>query len=137
MSWDIFVQDLPPGVRHVREIPDDFSPRPIGRRADLLSRLRQVVPEADFSDPSCGQLEGDGYSVELNLGEDDVVECLALHVSGDERAQYIVHLILESLQLRALDPSDESGIFSLHEGVSDGFSRWRDYRDAVASGKRP
>jgi hypothetical protein len=30
MSWDIFVQDLPPGIASVADIPDGFVPSPIG-----------------------------------------------------------------------------------------------------------
>jgi hypothetical protein len=47
MSWDIFVQDTPPLARSVKEIPDDFDPKPIGKRLDLVARTREVVPNAD------------------------------------------------------------------------------------------
>jgi hypothetical protein len=49
MSWDIFVQDIPPLARSVKEIPDDFDPRPIGKWLDLVARIREVVPNADFT----------------------------------------------------------------------------------------
>ncbi len=43
MSWDIFVQDLPQDVHKIDEIPDDFKPKPIGRRADIIAAILDVV----------------------------------------------------------------------------------------------
>ena len=58
MSWDIFVQDIPPLARSVKEIRDDFHPRPIGERLDLVARIPEVVPNADFSSPTWESIEG-------------------------------------------------------------------------------
>jgi hypothetical protein len=111
MSWDVCVQDLPKGVKTVKEISTDFMPRALGKRAELIQRIRDIVPEVEFADPSWGQLEGDGYSIEINIGDCDVVKSFAIHARGDEHAPYVVHLLLEGLRLRALDPSSENGIF--------------------------
>jgi hypothetical protein len=75
------VQDIPPLARSVKEIPDDFDPRPIGKRLDLVARIREVVPNADFSSPTWGSIEGPGYSIEVNMGEDEHVKSFAFHVS--------------------------------------------------------
>ena len=66
MSWDIFVQDIPDEARAVRDIPDDFEPRPLGSRTEVIRRIPEVVPTADFSDPSWGTVEGPDFSIELN-----------------------------------------------------------------------
>ncbi len=84
MSWDIFVQDLPKGARTVREIPNDFLPRPLGKRAELIQRIRDIVPEVDFANPAWGQLDGDGCPIEINLGDSEVVQSFALRVRCDE-----------------------------------------------------
>ena len=131
MSWDIFVQDLPKGVRRVQEIPEDFVPQPLGTRGELVRRIHEIAPEVDFDDRGWGQLDGDGYAIEISLGENEVVESVALHVRGDKRAVYMVQHVLHELQLRALDPSSDSGIFSLEAGSLDGFTRWRAFRDTV------
>lgn len=132
MSWDIFVQDLPENVQAVQDIPDDFEPGSLGlKRTELIHRMQEIAPEADFSDPAWGRLDGDGYSIEINLGDDEVVSGFAFHVRGDERAPYMVQQLLDGLKLRALDPSADSGIFSLSEGSVQGFARWRSYRDRV------
>jgi hypothetical protein len=50
MSWDIFVQDFPERAKSVAEIPRDFPPPPLGPRADIASRIKRIVPQADFTD---------------------------------------------------------------------------------------
>ncbi len=51
MSWDIFVADYPRSARTVEDIPDDYVPRPIGPRTDIIARIKEEVPSADFSEP--------------------------------------------------------------------------------------
>ena len=130
MSWDLFVQDLPPGIRSIAEIPDDFRPRPLGARSQIIERIWHAAPETNFSDPAWGQLDGEGFSIEVNLGEDEEVVSFALHVRGDERAPFMVETILKAVGLRALDPSSNTGIFEVGK-ASESFARWRAYRDRV------
>jgi hypothetical protein len=129
MSWDIFVQDIPPLARSVKEIPDDFDPRPIGNRLDLVARIREVVPNADFSSPTWGSIEGAGYSIEVNMGEDEHVKSFAFHVRGGDQAAFVISDVLEHLGLRAFDPASESGIFGVDADVTSGLRGWRNYRD--------
>lgn len=49
MSWDILIQDLP-HVRSLEDIPDDFSPQPLGLRAEIIARVKAALPGADFTD---------------------------------------------------------------------------------------
>ena len=127
MSWDIFVQDLPPGIGSVGEIPNDFRPQVITTREEVLQAVREVQPQAAVSDPSWESIDGADWSVEVNLGDDGPLKSFAFHVRGSEEAAYVVHEVLERLGLRALDPSNESGIVQ-EEKVSgkkrcqDGFS---------------
>jgi hypothetical protein len=82
VSWDVFVQDLPPGVRHTSEIPDDFHPKPLGPRGDIIARIQEIFPTADFSDPSWGTCETGDWSIEFNMGDREVCKGFALHVRG-------------------------------------------------------
>jgi hypothetical protein len=52
MSWDIFVQDLPKDASTIEEIADDFAPGPIGKRSQIIDKIREIVPAANFSEPS-------------------------------------------------------------------------------------
>ena len=129
MSWDIFVQDLPADAETVDAIPADFVPRPLGSRADIIAAIRRVVPSANFTDPTWGQIEAPAFSIEVNLGHDDVVGSFALHVRGGDEAVACVAAILDALGVRAIDSS--SGEFFNREAAAQSFGRWRRYRDQV------
>src|SRR2546426_694547 len=118
MSWDIWVQDIPEGTQSPADIPDDFQPKPLGKRSDIITRIREAVPSADFSDPTWGKIDGPGFSIEVGM-------------SGDDLAAHVVADILQHLGFRAFDPSSESGIFCIGADAADGLRRWRAYRNTV------
>jgi hypothetical protein len=131
VSWDIFVQQIPSGVDSVSDMPEDYVPGPLGTRESIISAIQRVAPGADFRDPTWGKLDGPGYSIEVNLGDHQVVTGFALHVRGGDLAVHVVHDILQSLGLRAFDPSSSSGIFDPGSASLDGLRRWREYRNRV------
>ena len=131
MSWDIFVQDLPKSASTIEEIPDDFAPGPIGKRSKIIDKIREIVPAADFSEPSWGRIRGDDWSIEVNMGKDEECTGFCFHVRGSDAAAGVVAAILEVLKLRALDPAHKSGFFSVGPGALEAFRKWRGYRDQV------
>jgi hypothetical protein len=132
MSWDIFVQDLPKAASTAKEIPDDFTPGPIGKRSQIIDKIRQIVPEADFSDPSWGRIDGEKWSIEVNMGKDKECSGFCFHVREDDAAAGVVAAILEQLDLRALDPAHKTGFFTPGPDALEAFRKWRPYRDQVA-----
>lgn len=132
MSWDVFAMKLPESIRSVDEIPDDFLPPPIGRRADLIARILEVAPFADFSDPTWGQLDAPGFSIEVALGDDEVVHGIAFFVRGGDTAAGCLVAILDHLGLRAI----ETGFGEILDPTTavDSLRRWRAYRDQVVGG---
>jgi len=131
MSWDIFVQDLPPNIRTVAEVPDTFQPRPLGNRGDLIRRIKEFAAPVDFSDPSWGLFEAPTFSVEFNLGDAEVLQGFALHVRGDDAAAGFVSELLSHLDFRALDPQSDSGLFEAGRVAEASLQRWREYRNRV------
>ena len=116
MSRDIFVQDLPVGINSIDEIPDDFQPKSIGLRSNIISAIQSIVPDADFSDPSWGKLVHlPHYYIEVNLGQAEEVDSFALHVSGGDDAEQIISAILAKLHLQALDSASNSGLFQSNQ----------------------
>lgn len=114
MSRDLFVQNLPSGIRSTTEVPDDFVPDAIGERARLISTIKVVAPHADFTDPSWGLItKQNSYHIEVNLGSEEVVEGFAFHVAGGREADELIARILTALGLRALDTATDSGFFEL------------------------
>ncbi|WP_030786653.1 hypothetical protein [Streptomyces sp. NRRL S-920] len=104
MSWDVLLLRLPDEVTSVRQIPDDFSPAPLGRRHDVLAAVTQAVPDVDFSDPSWGELLRPAWAMELNIGSADPVDSIMLHIrgSGDE-VLVAVFRLAEALGCKVLD----------------------------------
>lgn len=112
MSYDIFIQDIPHGIKSVREIPDDFTPASIGERFRVIDVIKELAPHANFSDPSWGIINVDStYHIEVNLGESEVLDSFAFHVAGGREAMQLITQILKRLQLRGLDPQNDSGLF--------------------------
>src|SRR3569832_757136 len=130
MSWDIFVQDLPAGVQSVEDIPDDFAPKELGPRAEIIAKIKEVVPDADFSDPTWGRIEGEGWSIEVNTGDEEVCDSFAFHVRGQDEAVGTIAAILDHLKLRALD-AQTGEFFAAGPESLEGFRKWREYRDRV------
>lgn len=136
MSWDIYVQRLPDGVRHVEEIPSDFAPGPLGPRAAVVAGIEHVFPDVDFTDPEWGLVERDALSIEIHLRAADPVMSFALHVRGGDDAASAVGALLEHLDVQALDPQSSSGIFGV-ESAAGSVERWQAYRDRVLDGRPP
>jgi hypothetical protein len=133
VSFDVFVQDLPPDARTVADIPGDFAPRPIGRRSDIVAGILRVAPYADFADPTWGQIVWPGFSIEVNMGPDEVLDSFAFHVRGGQEALLIVADILRELRLRAIVPGTESGFFELSE-LAPAYVRWQAHRQRMVGG---
>jgi hypothetical protein len=132
MSWDVFCMHLPPGMKSMADMPEEFRPPPIGPRAEIVAKICAAFPECDFSDPSWGRLDAPGCIVEISPGDEEIVDVVCLHVRGDSRAPAVVVKILDALGLRAIDPSSESGVFEHAPALqSQSFERWRAYRDKV------
>jgi hypothetical protein len=133
VSFDVFVQDLPPDARTVADIPDDFDPQPIGRRADILAGILRAAPAVDFTDPTWGHIAGPGFSIEVNIAPEEVLDSFAFHIRGGPEALLVVADILRELGLRALAPGTESGFFELAE-LGPAYAQWQAYRQQVVGG---
>ena len=132
MSFDIFVQDIPAAAKSVDEIPEDFVPKPIGARSAIVASISKVAPDVNFSSPECGTIDGDGYSIDVNLGVNDPVTTFAFHLYGDEGGLFVIAAILDELGARAFAPGTESGLFEF-DRTTEAFLRWREYRDKIVN----
>jgi len=133
VSFDVFVQDLPPDARTVADIPDDFVPKPIGRRADIMAGILRAAPATSFADPTWGVIDGPGYSIEVNIGPEEELSGFAFHVRGGDEALFVVADILRELRLRAVAPGTDSGFFEPSE-LGAAYSAWQAYRRQVVGG---
>ena len=129
MSWDISIMDLPTGADSLSGIPDDFQPEPLGGRTELIEAIREVAPSSDFADPSWGDLVTPDFSVEFNMGTDETVTSIMLHVRGGDAAVLFIGALLDRLGRRAIDCS--AGEFFNPSTSEQSLRAWRAYRDKV------
>ncbi|MFD4954225.1 hypothetical protein [Streptomyces sp. NPDC058451] len=120
MSWDVLLF-LSDGVTSVHQIPADQTQDPLGRRDDILAAVAQAVPEADLSGPT--------WSIELNIGSEDPVDSMMLHIhgSGDDVLTPVFRLA-ESLRCKVLDFAEGDLITP---GQSSGWHSFQQFRDRV------
>jgi hypothetical protein len=135
MSWDVFVMDLPPGIKSIDEIPEGWSPSPFAKRADIIDKISALYPQAEFSgEPSWGSLILPEVSIEFSLGEDEEIKFFAMHVRGGDPAPHVVAHILGELGMRAACSDSKSGLFEYDPVLgSKAFDSWRGYCSGVSS----
>lgn len=128
MSWDLFVQDWG-DVNSLDEIPDDFNPRPIGNRSEIIDKMKEAEPTIDFSDPSWGRLDNDQFSIEFNMGDKEILDGFTMHVRGNEMAIPCIANILSELGLKAADGSSPN-FFDIERSKND-MQKWIVYRNSL------
>jgi hypothetical protein len=104
MSQDVLLFRPPDDIASVQQLPDAYASAPLGRRDDVLAAISCAVPEADLSDPAWGEILGPAWSMELNIGSDDPVDSVMLHIrgSGDDVLTAVFRLA-ETLRCKVLD----------------------------------
>ncbi|MBO0320663.1 hypothetical protein J0X14_00020 [Muricauda sp. CAU 1633] len=128
MSWDLFVQDWG-DFDSLDEIADDFEPKSIGMRSEIIDKIKTVEPTVDFSNPSWGILENGQFSIEFNMGESEDFNSFVMHIRGNELAMPCIGNILSSLKLKASDGSSPF-FFDVEKSKGD-LQKWIDYRDSI------
>jgi hypothetical protein len=116
VSRDIFIQDIPPNIRSVEELPDSWRPSPLPfGHAEVVAAVRELVPSADFTDPTWGRVEILGAAIEVNVSDKPQIDSFALHVRAADQsaADQFVAQLLDRLNVRAFDPESDTGLFSV------------------------
>ena len=132
VSWDISIMDLPTDAHSVSDIPHDFAPAPLGKRAALIAKILEIAPQADFSNSTWGELSTPDFTIEFNMGRDALCDSLMLHVRGGDSAVDFITALLDHLGLRAIDCS--KGDFFEPAAAAQSLAAWRHFRDRVIDG---
>ena len=128
MSWDLYVQDWG-DVKSLTDIPENYEPKRIGKRSEIIARIQEIEPLVDFTDQCMGRLENDQFSIEFNFGHEEELSSFVLHVRGNELAVPIIGEILSALNLKAADGS--SPLFFDIENSKRDMSRWIEFRNSI------
>ncbi|HEX7150813.1 MAG TPA: hypothetical protein VF618_04935 [Thermoanaerobaculia bacterium] len=129
MSWDVFIQHLPSSAVHVADIPDDFEPLPLGTRADVMKTVATVFASTDMTDPTWIKVSDQRYAIEIGVGDEDPVACVALHVRGDESVIPPIARLVELFGARAID--SWTGEFFETERAAESIRQWRAFVDQL------
>lgn len=130
MSWDVLIMK----EKYDFEAPEEEQPPvpPLGQRDDIIAKLTRAIPQLDYRDKSWGILEGEGFSMEFNTGDEELVDSIMLHVRGGGEVMNTLRLICETLEAYALDTSDTSYIdFEQPEAAEQSWEQFQKYRDQV------
>ena len=125
--------NFPATAKKVADIPDDFQPAPLGRRADVIAQICEVIPDADFSNPDWGVFEGDGFSIEFQMGDEEICQSITLLVRGDGSPTPLIGALLDRLKARGID-CQTSEFFDI-EAARTSCGSWQRYRDQIIGAK--
>jgi hypothetical protein len=100
--------------------------------ADLRAKISKVFPQVDWSDPSWGIYDGDGFSFEFNVGEEDPSDDIMIHVRGRGPAVEALLNLAQATGWYLLDCSQGEWLHHCKD-VNVGWTRFQAYRDRVNS----
>jgi hypothetical protein len=84
MSWDIAIMKFTRAYMSAQDIPDDEPGLTLGSRDEVHARVNAAFPGTDWADPEWGVWEAPFGSIEFNVGDEDPVGDLMLHVRASE-----------------------------------------------------
>jgi hypothetical protein len=136
MSWDVMVMKFPEGFDgDFENLSEDWEPEDICTHDYLKNEIKKLFPAIDNDDTTWMTLDEETFSMEFNVGDDDPINCITLHVRGTgQEALKSIKMFCEKLNCQALDTT-ESEIIDFNEETNKGFSEWQEYRDKVINKK--
>jgi hypothetical protein len=130
MSWDVMVFRFAGKPPASTEEMDDAQRLPLGAAADVRAGIAAALPQTSWDDPTWGIFDGDGFSIEFNVGDDDPIDNMMLHVRGGGNAIAAIMSFVSPLGWSALDCS--TGEFLDPAAPSEeGWKGFQAYRDKV------
>ncbi|WP_028206417.1 hypothetical protein [Paraburkholderia nodosa] len=124
MSWDVSLYKFSQRYRHIQEISGDEQPHQLGTRSEVQAAVSDTFPGTNWNDPAYGIYDGEFGSIEFNVGKDDSVRSLALHVRASTVIVGGILQLCERLGCQAIDLSDSS-LLDQSEHPAAGLEKWR------------
>ena len=130
MSWDVMVFRFDGLAPRTMDDMDSANMLPLGAAAEVRESIAAALKGVNWSDPTWGLYKGDGFSIEFNVGDDDPITDMMLHVRGGGEAIPAIMRFAVPQGWSALDCS--TGEFLDPAAPSDeGWKRFQSYRDKV------
>jgi hypothetical protein len=107
MSWDLIVFDFPDPMSApdtgLAIIPDDWMPPSMGSSESVRAKISGALPEVDWTDPSWGNFDGSGFSLEFGMGKEETISSFSIFARGN--ATQAVLMLVSATGWRILDLS--------------------------------
>ncbi len=130
MSWDVMIYNThgvkPPSISDFQE----SDTKPLGPAAEVRNKLSSLLPGIDWSEPTWGVYDGDGFSIEFNVGKDDPITSMMLHVRGGGDAISAIAAFVDPMGCVAIDCSS-CDFLELDHISQPGWENFQAYRDKV------
>lgn len=127
MGWDLFVCRFSRGYDAMAAVPDHEHCLPLEVSDTLRAAITQAFPGTDWSDARWGIYNAGSGRVEFNIGDDEPVEGIVVHVHSDKS---VLHTLVHFCQIRGWQILDiASGVFIDRDPGKEGIlsQRWLDY----------
>ncbi|MCL2141269.1 MAG: hypothetical protein FWH46_00075 [Methanimicrococcus sp.] len=87
MSWDVIVMRFPEGFDgDFDKIPNDWEPEELFYREYFLEEIKKIFPDINTEDETWLVLNAAAYSIEFNIGDNDPINSIMLHIRGGDEA---------------------------------------------------
>ncbi len=126
MSWDVSLLKFSRKYTEASAIPEGEEPQVLGSLGEVHAAISAVFHGTDWSDPIWGIYGSEIGSVEFNVGKDDPVQSVCLHVRAQDKIADSILALCAQRGWQALDYSD--GRFLVPSPTQAANLRgWRDY----------
>lgn len=129
MSWDVMIVNLGGKSPSLEALEEDDG-EPLGASDDVRQRISAHLPGVDWTGPTRGIFEGDGFSIEFKLGTDDPIANMMLHVRGTGDAIAAIIAFARPLGWSVFDCS-LSEFLDLEDPTGAGWEGFQAFRDRV------
>ncbi len=132
MSWDVIVFDFdgkPPA--NILGLPDDYEIPEIGASDVVRKAISSGFPATDWSDTGWGVVDGDGWSIEFNIGQEaEVGQMMIWHVRGSGDPVTPIAALCKAQGWSPLDSVD-SQFLDLDAPSTEGWEHFQAFRDQI------
>ncbi len=105
MSWDVLVSNGAEAPPEFGEPQEGWQPPPLGSPSEVRAKISECLPDVDWREPAWGIYSSGELTIEFNIGSDDPIDSLMLHVRGEGDALGVIADLCKSLSWSALDLS--------------------------------
>lgn len=128
MSWDVMVFHVTGDVQDIEDMTE-HQMLSLGSQQKVIDTFQTLFPDIDFTDPTWGILRRNEYSIEFNMGPEEEVQSIMLHIRGGDTVIDVLRTIHNETGWKLI--GDEEGIMDFDNHPEKGLQQWREYRDQV------